>query len=324
MLFQGNGQALLYAGGTELFPRMKYGLSRCRGLISLKGIAPREPEINAAGELVLDALTALNRIAENREVRAHSPVLAQAARAVASNQIRNSATLGGNLCQESRCLYYNQSHAFQFVEPCFKRGGDLCYLVPKGKKCWAVFMSDLATPLLVLGAQAELVAAQGQRRVPLAELYSGDSLRPLALEPDEIVARVFVPPQPSGVGTAFVKFALRGGIEFGGFNLAARVALEAGSGACARADLVCGCIGGGPIRVGEVEKMLSGRVPTPELLGQAARGAASLLRPFPHHGYSAAYLKEVIGQEMERVLSRAWALASDRAAGGGEQGPSKG
>ena len=118
------------SGGTDLLPRMKYGLARPEVLVSLRGIAPAAPRVGPEGDLLLDSQTPLASVARSPEVRARAPILAEAALSVASNQVRHMATLGGNLCLESRCLYYNQSHTFQFVEPCLKRGGGICYFAP--------------------------------------------------------------------------------------------------------------------------------------------------------------------------------------------------
>lgn len=305
MLGRLGADAVLSSGGTELIPRMKYGLVSQKQLVSLKGVPCRPPAVNPQGELCLDALSLLADLVTDPQVKRAAPLVAEAAREVASNQVRHMATLGGNLCQQSRCLYFNQSHAYQFVEPCFKRGGELCYLVPKGKKCWAVFMSDLAPALIALEARVELVNAEGARVLPLESLYSGDSLSPLALEPGEIVARLLVPPLPPRSGAAFLKFSLRGGVEFAGLNLAAVLTRDPESGQCTRARLIVGAVSGGPLRARKAEQLLTGKALDPDTLGRAGREAAAQITPFPHHGYSTKYLKKVLAEEAARVLDQA-------------------
>ena len=276
-----NGKSLLYAGGTDLIPRLKYGLASAEKLIGLKSIPPRPPKLNGGGDLILDALTVLNDLAADQLVREHSPMLALAALSVASNQVRNWATLGGNLCQETRCLYYNQSHAYQFVEPCFKRGGELCYLVPKGKKCWAVFMSDLAPALITLQSWVELIRGEEVRVLSLDKMYSGDSAGPLALERGEIVSRVMIPPLPRGSGWAFTKFSLRGGMEFAGFSLAAVITGDRDSGTCLGAELTCGAIGGGPLRVEGLGECWPGKSPARSCSGTRPKRWAMGSGPIP-------------------------------------------
>lgn len=313
MLAEGiEGGSLLAAGGTELLPRMKYGLVSCRRVVSLKGIQSQAPRVNKQGELVLDALVLLADLVTDPTVSSGWPMLSAACWEVASNEVRNMATLGGNLCQDSRCLYFNQSHAYQFIEPCFKRGGGHCYLIPKGKKCWAVFMSDVATALLCLGARVEIVGPAGGRTTDLAEIYTGRSLEPLALAPGEVLARVLVPPLGPGNGWAYHKFALRGGTEFAGLNLAAVVEADASAGVCRAARLVAGAITGGPVRVTRVNDLMAGKPLNQDLFQEAAAGAAAQVRPFPHHGYSAAYLSAVLASETELLLAQ----AAERAAAG--------
>jgi len=144
LLEEYGSRARLVAGGTDLYPRMKYGLACPEVLISLRGLASTPPFVGPNGELHVGALMTLADLARSETVLEKAPLLTEAALSVASNQIRHMGTLGGNLCQETRCFYYNQTHTFQFIEPCFKRKGNLCYHIPKGKKCWAVFSSDTA------------------------------------------------------------------------------------------------------------------------------------------------------------------------------------
>ncbi len=158
-------QARVFAGGTDLFPRMKYGLVRPEVLVSLKGIPSRLAKVGPDGALYLDALTTLADVAFSPLVLERVPILSQAALSVGSHQIRQMGTRGGNICLETRCSYYNQSHAFQFVEPCFKRKGGRCYLLPKGNRCCAVFCGDTAPALITLGAPVKI---EGPGRTPLS------------------------------------------------------------------------------------------------------------------------------------------------------------
>ena len=138
MLHDFGPRARLVAGGTDLFPRIKLGLTRPEVIVSLKGLTLNDPQIGWNGNLHMNALVRLADIACSPAVSEKAPMLAEAALGIGSSQIRHMGTLGGNICLENRCSYYNQSHTFQFVEPCFKRRGDRCYLIPKGKKCLAI------------------------------------------------------------------------------------------------------------------------------------------------------------------------------------------
>ncbi|MHB8766999.1 MAG: FAD binding domain-containing protein [Deferrisomatales bacterium] len=297
--------ARLVAGGTDLWPRLKYGLARPEVVVSLKRIAPAPPGIGEGDRLELDALTSLADLVRSPEVGARAPILAQAALSVASTQIRNQATLGGNLCLEARCEYYNQSHTFQFVEPCLKRGGDSCYFAPKGRKCWAVFAADTAPALLALGASVELLGPAGTRQIPLEGLYSGDGACPLALGAGELVARVLIPPGGPGRRAAYRKFSRRKGLEFAGLTVA--VVLEVAEGTvCTGGRIAVGSVGDAPVRAARAEESLRGLdLADEEALRDTARAVAGELRPIAHHGYGAGHLRACLEVEARRALAQA-------------------
>ena len=207
-------RAQIVAGGTDLYPRMKYGLLRPEAIISLKGVPVQSPATTGKGGLYLDGLMPLTGVVRSPLILEKAPLLAEAALSVASNQIRHMATLGGNLCLETRCTYYNQSHTYQYVEPCFKRNGDRCYLIPKGKKCQAVFMADTVPALICLDAKVEIQTDTKSRQVPVEALYTGDPLSPLALSEGELVRGVIIPDAAPIRGAGFTKFSLRGGMEW--------------------------------------------------------------------------------------------------------------
>lgn len=297
--------ACLVAGGTELFPRMKYGLSAPEVLISLKGAEVKPPAEAEDGALTLDALMTLADVSASTPVREKAPVLAEAAAAVGSGEIRNMATLGGNLCQESRCLYYNQAHDFQFATPCYKRGGEQCYSVARGKKCWAVFMSDTAPALISLRARVSVIGPAGSRNLSLEELYSDDPIRPLTLAPDEVLTNVRIPARPEHRCEAFVKFNWRGGFEFSALSVAAVMEMEADLRTCRRARITVGSIAAAPRRARKTEAALAGKSLSDGLIAAAAEQTVSEIRPIPHHGYSGAYLSECLRVQTRRVLTSA-------------------
>jgi 4-hydroxybenzoyl-CoA reductase beta subunit len=305
LLAQPGVETCLAAGGTELLPRMKYGLARPKKLISLKGLAAKAPVLAQDGSIQLDALMTLTALQASSLVQENASILAAAAIAVGSNEIRNMATLGGNLCQDSRCLYYNQPHDFQFTAPCFKRGGDQCYFIPAGKKCWAVFMADIAPALICLGAEVHVVGPIGSRRIPLELLYSNDPLRPLTLASGEIIYRVMIPARPAQWAEAFTKFSWRRGFEFSAVSVAAVLDLEEDRQACRNARIAVGSIAAAPLRPPKAEAVLAGGRLSDKVITAAADQAAAEIRPVPHHGYSRAYLTECLRVQVRRVLNSA-------------------
>ena len=297
--------ACLAAGGTDLFPRMKQGLVRPEVVISLKGVNIDPPRISAKGDLHVNALLPLADIARSAEVLEKAPLLAEAISAVGSNQIRHMGTLGGNICLENRCTYYNQSHSFQFVEPCFKRGGDRCYLIPKGKKCLAVFSADTVPALICLDAKVDIVSAESTRQLPVEKLYTGNALKPLDLSRNEIIAAVIIPKPETERGSAFTKFSLRGGVEFAGLTVAVCLEVGADTGACAAAHIAVGAVSAMPVRAVKAEKAMAGEALSDGLFQDISEMVAGEIRPVMHHGYSAAYLRECLRVQTYRTLNAA-------------------
>jgi 4-hydroxybenzoyl-CoA reductase subunit beta len=304
LLQEHGSRARLVAGGTDLYPRMKYGLAHPDVLISLRGLSTTPPTVDSNGNLHVDALIPLSDLARSQTVIEKAPLLSEAALSVASNQIRHMGTLGGNLCQENRCSYYNQTHTFQFVEPCFKRNGDQCYLIPKGKKCWAVFSSDTAPALISLGALVNIAGPDESRQLPLEELYTGDPVGPLRISTDEVLTEVILPDITSRQGSAFNKFSLRGGMEYAIFNLAVVLHMEDDGVTCREARITVGSVAARPIRARGAEEALTGKILSDDLFQKVAPMVSSEIRPFPHHGFSRAYLSACIEVETRRVLSK--------------------
>jgi 4-hydroxybenzoyl-CoA reductase beta subunit len=305
LLGRHGASARLAAGGTDLFPRMKQGLSRPEVVISLKGLAIDSPRVSRKGHLHINALMPLADVARSPEVLEKAPMLAEAIASVGSNQIRHMGTLGGNICLENRCSYFNQSHSFQFVEPCFKRSGDRCYLIPKGKKCVAVFTADTVPALICLDAKVEIIAADSGRQLPVEKLYTGNALQPLALSQDEIISAVIIPNPQTVRGTAFTKFSLRGGVEFAGLTVAVFLDMADGADTCAAARITAGAVSAGPVRAFKAEKAMAGEALCDKLFRKIAEMVAGEIRPVMHHGYSVPFLRECLRVQTFRTLELA-------------------
>jgi CO/xanthine dehydrogenase FAD-binding subunit len=295
--------ARLAAGGTDLFPRMRQGLICPEIIISLKGLNVDPPQISPKGDLHINALLTLADIARSPEAIEKAPLLTEAIACVGSNQVRHMGTLGGNICLENRCTYYNQSHTFQFVEPCFKRAGDRCYLIPRGKKCMAVFSADTVPALICLNARVEIVAAEGRRQLPVEQLYTGDALKPLALSRDEIISEVIIANPQTVRGAAFTKFSLRGGLEFAGLTIAIYLEMANGSTTCTTARITVGAVASGPVRASKAEKAMTGETFSDKLFQKIAEMVAGEIRPVMHHGYSVPFLKECLKVQTYRTLA---------------------
>jgi 4-hydroxybenzoyl-CoA reductase subunit beta len=221
--------ARLLAGGTGLLPNVRRGIERPRLLVDL-GAVRGFADIAATDEgLWLGAGVTLSRLAADAHVGQPYRVLAEAAGSVAGPAHRSVATLGGNLCLDTRCVFYNQSEWWRATNHyCLKRGGEVCHVAPQGKHCHAAFSGDVAPALLVLRAEVELVASRGTRRIALSQLYRDDGAAHLTLGPDELLARVLVPAPLSGLVSGYRKACVRGAIDFPLAGVACALAVHGG------------------------------------------------------------------------------------------------
>lgn len=207
--------ARLIAGGTDLIPNLRQGLERPQALVDLGGIPGLDEIRDQGAQLVIGAGVTIARLARDARLHETYPAIAQAAGAIAAPGHRTMATVGGNLCLDTRCVFYNQSEWWRRSNRyCLKRDGEICHVAPHGKHCHAAYSGDLAPAMLVLGAQVEIVAPAGQRVAPLAELYRDDGARHLALGRGEFVSAVRVPGPAPGLRSAYRKARARGAIDF--------------------------------------------------------------------------------------------------------------
>jgi 4-hydroxybenzoyl-CoA reductase subunit beta len=247
-----DGTARLLAGGTDLIPALKRENLRAETLIDIKRVPELAGiEVLARGGLRIGALTTLHKVARSADVAGRFPILAEVAGTTASYQVRNRGTVGGNLCLDTRCSYFNQSPFWRAEYPdCRKMGGGSCYVVPAGDRCHALSSSDLATPLIALGAVALVLSRAGERRLPLEQLYDPSGLRATVLGSGNVLAAVVLPPAAGAV--VFRRFAPRETVDFPTVTaaLAARP-----DGAWAR--VVIGHVAARPLRVAAAEEALT-------------------------------------------------------------------
>jgi 4-hydroxybenzoyl-CoA reductase subunit beta len=219
-----NGNARILAGGTDLVPNLKHRIyGDVPQLVSLRKIPSlNRIELNEK-ELVIGAGVTLSEIAQSEQVRQCYPALALAAANVASPQIRNMATLGGNLCLDTRCTYINQSEFWRgALGGCLKADGDLCHVVPGGKNCVAAFSGDMAIALIALETTVDTVGQAGKRTISLPELYNAKGAYHLNLQRGEILTRVHIPRVPNR-RLSYRKWSVRQSIDFPLVNVAIRV-----------------------------------------------------------------------------------------------------
>ncbi|MEE8222812.1 MAG: 4-hydroxybenzoyl-CoA reductase subunit beta [Alphaproteobacteria bacterium] len=202
------------AGGTDLIPNIRRGIVAPPTVIDLAGIAEMRAIESLDGGLRIGATVTLAQLAAHERVRTAYGGLCQAAGGIAANTHRQFGTVGGNLCLDTRCVFYNQSEWWRRANDyCLKSKGDVCYVAPKGSHCFAAFSGDLAPAFLVLGAEVEIASKSGVRIVPLTAIYQDDGIDYLLLKPDEMIAAVRVPALSDGFKTGYAKAPVRSAID---------------------------------------------------------------------------------------------------------------
>ncbi len=221
MLVKRDGDASIFAGGTDILGEMKQGTASHACLVNIGHIEGMCDIESDSSETAFGSLVTLSEIARHSDTAVRHPAFVQAAESVATPQIRNVGTLGGNLCQRPRCWYY-RSPAFN----CLKKGGDHCFAVDGGNKyhailgadrCHIVHPSDTAVALTALGAAVEIFGEGGLRRIPIGELFVGpdvDILSETSLGVGEIVTRIFVPHRDQGARSVYLKAKERQAYDF--------------------------------------------------------------------------------------------------------------
>ena len=293
--------ARFLAGGTDLIPRINQGIESPSGLILLEGI-PELGGIRAEdGFLSIGALCRLSDLSEHPLLKAYPSLTAAASRA-ASPQIRNQGTIGGNILQENRCMYFNQSVSWKRDQDCFKLGGTRCMQYRKSPECVALFQSDLAPVLISLKGSAVLCSESGERIVPVENLYLPAGKK--NLQPEEVLTRIRIPlyADPFHLRTAYVRKTIRKAIDFPLISCALSVVMRNGIVESARA--VMGSAGVMPQIVWEAEDCLSGLHPD-QLSGQKEvlkTAVSAKISPFRDIRTDAVVRKALALQALEEAL----------------------
>ncbi len=293
------------AGGTDLIPSMRQKLFEPRYVLDIRRI----PELkgirhNGGNGVEIGALTTLTVVERSDFLRQHYPVLTEAARTVASPLLRNMGTIGGNICLDTRCLWYNQSLTWRKgCGFCIKKDGDLCHVAPGGSKCWAVFSGDTPPALLCLNAEIEIASPAGRRRVPLREFYTGLGDEYRKLNPTELVTRIFLPESSADYRGIYRKLRVRGSIDYPLAGVA--VVLKRSNGHVADARLAITAVNPAPLLVKGVGQLLEGR-PIDESLAEAVGDlAAKTAKPLTTSALTPEYRREMI-----RVFTKRAVLAA--------------
>jgi 4-hydroxybenzoyl-CoA reductase subunit beta len=301
LLVEHGREAMLVAGGTDLFPNMKRRQMEPKVLVSIRGIRELQGVRLSSDGWTIGAGTTLSAIAAHPGIVRDFPAVATAAGLVSSPQLQNMGTIGGNVCVDTRCNYYNQSYEWRkAIGFCMKKDGDICLVAPGSSRCWAVSSSDTAPVLWALGARVRLVSAGGERTVPMAALYQDDGIEYLAKRPEEIVADIVLP-AAEGWRSIYLKLRRRGSFDFPVLGVA--VAARFDGDVVRDARIVLGAVASLPRPAVKAAAALVGERFTPELIERVADLAAGPAKPLDNTDFSHPYRKRVARVYVARALA---------------------
>ncbi|EFK11979.1 putative 4-hydroxybenzoyl-CoA reductase, beta subunit [delta proteobacterium NaphS2] len=283
------GEAVYLSGGTDLVPRMKLGLKKPRAVIDLKDVASMSTVAEEGDYIRIGSLAQLFQLKQTDLVSNRFPALAASLEATSCETLQVRGTIGGNLLQNTRCLFYNQSEFWRRSKGfCLKMGGEKCNAVPGAKKCFANYTSDNAPALCTLQAEVAFAGPNGSRRFKLESLYTGRSDDPFDLEPGEILTDIFVPNKT--VAGGYEKLRVRGAVDYPLLGVAFSRGSDSGR-------LAVGAVGPRPYTV-ELNE------PAQDAMGEAVATVINQVKTVENTVLESAYRKRMIPVLAERLIKK--------------------
>ncbi len=309
MMLEHSQHIQILAGGTDLLPSMKQRLFTPEFVMDIRGIEEMHGiQVRPGLGVEIGALTTLSAIEDSEFIRRNYSVLHEAVKTVASPILRNMGTLGGNICLDTRCVWYNQSLQWRrSCGFCIKKDGDLCHVAPGGTRCWAAFSGDTPPALLCLGAELEIVGPVGVRRMALKDFYTNIGDKRMRLEPHEIVTRVYLPQQTSGWKGSYQKLRIRGSIDYPLAGVA--VAIKQNGGPVEAARMAITAVNPAPFLIPGVEHALAGKKVDELLATVAGELAGKTAKPLTTSGLTPEYRREMVKVYAKRAVMAAVAGA---------------
>jgi 4-hydroxybenzoyl-CoA reductase subunit beta len=291
----------IVAGGTDLIPSMRQKLFEPQYVLDIRHIAEMKGIRQQGSGVEIGALTSLTSLEHSDLLRRRYPVLTEAAATVASPLLRNMGTIGGNICLDTRCLWYNQSLTWRKgCGFCIKKDGDLCHVAPGGSKCWAAFSADTPPALLCLNADIEIASASGLRRLPLRDFYTGDGIAYRNLQPDELVTRVFLPESSADYNGCYRKLRVRGSIDYPLAGIA--VVIKRSNGHVEHGHVAITAVNPAPLLVKGASELLAGKIVDEALANAVGDLAAKTAKPLTTSALTPEYRREMIRLFTKRAV----------------------
>lgn len=306
LLAEYGDDALPASGGTDLYANMKQRLFTPKVVVGLRPIKDLHfVSYDERAGLTLGALATLTDVAESTVIQSKYAGLAQAAAAISTPQLRNMGTIGGNVCVDTRCNYYNQNLDWRkALGYCMKKDGDICKVAPSSPKCVAVNSSDTAPVLVALDALLHLSGPSGSREIRAADFYRNDGISAWAKQPGEIVTKITLPAPNPHTRSAYVKLRLRNSFDFPILGAAAVLRTDE-AGVCLDARVVVNAVASKPVEVPEAREILIGTRLDPATLDLAADAAFSVAKPLDNTSATIPYRKRMVRVYARRALESA-------------------
>jgi 4-hydroxybenzoyl-CoA reductase subunit beta len=300
-------RAMFVAGGTDLFPKLKRRQFEVDALIGLDFL-PRQISAGA-DETEVGAGVTLSVATSDAHLSDHFAGYAQAAGLVSSPPLRNAGTIGGNLCVDTRCNYYDMTYEWRkAIGFCMKKDGDICLVAPSSPRCWAVSSSDTGPMAVALEGLVTLAGPDGERELPVAALYRDDGIDYMAKQPSEVVTALRLP-LIKGSQSAYVKLRRRGSIDFP--IAGAAVALQMDGDTVQRCRIVLSAVASYPLEARAADEFLTGKTLDDEVVREAAEIAAKPAKPLDNTDLTHFWRKRMVRVVVEQAL----VLAATRSGG---------
>ncbi|HQZ37684.1 MAG TPA: FAD binding domain-containing protein [Vicinamibacterales bacterium] len=298
-LAESPADTMLVAGGTDLLPNMKRRQQMPKTIVGLRGveelrtIGPERGHGQTRDGFRIGAGVTLTALVRDERLRAEVPGLWQAAAQVATPHLRNMGTIGGNLCLDTRCTYYDQSYEWrQAIGFCMKKDGQTCWVATSSPRCLAVSSTDTAPMLQALGARVRLVSVAGTREVAVDDLFQNDGMQYLTRQPDEILTEVIVPDQ-AGWRSAYWKLRRRGSFDFPVASVAAAARFDP-AGRIQEVRLVAGAVASRPLVAPKAGTLLVGERLTDERIAAAAQAVCAVAKPMDNTDFELVWRKKTV------------------------------
>jgi 4-hydroxybenzoyl-CoA reductase subunit beta len=300
-------KAKILAGGTDLFIQMKKKRVSSRYIIDLMGIPELGQIEEENGEVRIGAGVSLSSLERSVLIKERFRSLWEAAQVIATPQLRNMGTIGGNLCVETRCKYMDFSHPWgrEVSGKCFKRGGNVCHVVKGGNRCHAIMAGDLAAALIALGSKV-VIRGQSEKAIPLEDLYTGEGKGVLKINSDELVTQIRIPSLPPHSGTSFLKYRWRESLDFPIVSAAAWVVKDPKQGTCQDIRLVLGALASAPLRVKKAEDLLRKKMLNNQTIEEAVKEGMKGIPIVSCSGIPVSYIRNMARTFALRAIKEAY------------------